>query len=114
MHCRYNYADGKLGFVFARSLVSHDSSWAACLGINASAPAVHTPPTLPRHASAERPLRGGELHRSASCQGTHLSYYTSLEAMQTDMHDRFGDKGFFGLENYYSGWWQLTFARYYL
>jgi hypothetical protein len=70
----YDFADTKLGFIWAPSIYSSNSSWGVC-SVNFE-----------------------------GCDGD-LTYFTSAAEVPNE---------FWGYRNFYSEWWQLTYARYYI
>jgi hypothetical protein len=70
----YDFADAKLGFIWAPSIFSSNSSWGMCSTYDTGCDA-------------------------------QLSYYYSAAEVPNE---------FWGYRNFYSEWWQLTYARYYV
>ena len=90
----YDKADAFIGFALAPSLMSPESTWASCL----------------LNDNDDNANIRSDLSYLCSQVGRGLSYFISDAEM-----DSFSREGrpFAQLANFYSDWWQLTYAAYY-
>ena len=90
----YDKADAYIGFALAPSMIAPSSTWASCL-LNDNDDNANT---------------NSDLSFLCAQVGKGLSYFVSDDEM--DSYSREG-RPFAQLANFYSDWWQLTYAAYY-